>query len=382
LEERKRAAVATEDFEAAFALKAQINIIELRSAAGPLELVVEPEPELEPEPEPVEPVETVEPQAPEPEQVAPATVADADQAASRNGALVPAQLVLVFGLVGAAQHNGKRGVVRRFIPEKGRYEVQLADEASKIIAVKRGNLQPSIDYRYRDVVCVRGLVSAAEHNGRKGAVRGLMNERNGRFQIELTATGFTQGALTRKRIWAKPSNLELDVKAAATCKLTAEDRAQADEDSREQEESLRHVRRLQEIRAIQRRNVQEGIGDASGNDERTTEMYRELIDDSGADFTVPVQGAPALARGLALASEQTVPSAVVEVEEECSLCLEPMPVGSSAAALPSCGHVFHHSTVRPNAKWAENAAEDTCCGIENCLELTASCPMCRCKVKL
>ena len=88
-----------------------------------------------------------------------------------------------------------------------------------------------------------------------------MNERNGRFQIELTATGFTQGALTRKRIWAKPSNLELDVKAAATCKLTAEDRAQADEDSREQEESLRHVRRLQEIRAIQRRNVQEGIGD-------------------------------------------------------------------------------------------------------------------------
>ena len=86
-----------------------------------------------------------------------------------------------------------------------------------------------------------------------------MNERNGRLQIELEATGFAQGALPLKRIWAKPSNLELDVKAAETCKLTAEDRAEADADLREQEESMRHVQRLQEIRAIQRRNVQEGI---------------------------------------------------------------------------------------------------------------------------
>ena len=77
-----------------------------------------------------------------------------------------------------------------------------------------------------------------------------------------------------------------------------------------------------------------------------------------------VQGAPALAKGLDIDPEQQVPSKIVEVEEDvnaqannqiliitcfpgillrdclcgiqCSLCLEPMAVGSSAAALPGC----------------------------------------------
>jgi hypothetical protein len=253
---------------------------------------------------------------------------------------------------------------------------------AKVIAVKPENLQLSTDYRDRDIVCVRGLI-AAEHNGRKGCVRGLLNERNCRFQIELAATGFMHGALPLKRVWILPSNLELDVKALETCKLTAAERAEADEATREQEESMRHVQRLSEIRAIQRRNVEEGIGDAQGRDEHVTEMYANLMMESGVSYQPVVQGAPALAKGLDLEEQQLqVPSKTVEIEEECSLCLEPMPVGSCVAMLPGCGHLFHHSAIRPNARWAANPDEDACCGVENCLELTGSCPMCRQKVDL
>lgn len=292
------------------------------------------------------------------------------------------QLVTVSGLVGAKEHNDKRGIVRRFIEEKGRYQIQLADASSKVIAIKPMNLLPSTDFRDRDIVYVRGLI-ATEHNGRKGCVRGTLNERNGRFQVELAATGFMDGALPLKRVWVLPKNLELDVKAPETCKLTAAERAEVDEAIREQEESMRHVQRLSEIRAIQRRNVEEGIGDAQGRDELVTEMYANLMSDSGVNYQPVVQGAPALAKGLDLQSQQLkVPSKVVEVEEECSLCLEPMPVGSYAAVLPGCGHLFHHSTIMPNARWAANPDEDACCGVENCLEMTASCPMCRQEVKL
>jgi hypothetical protein len=264
---------------------------------------------------------------------------------------------VVSGLVGAKQHNDKRGVVRRFLPQKGRYQVQLADASCKMLAVKAENIEPSTDFRDRDIVCVQGLGAAAEHNGRKGRVQGSINERNGRFQVELEATGFMQGALPLKRVWIMPGNLELDVKAAGTCKLTAAQRVEADEEAREHEESMRHVQMLQEIRAIQRRNVEEGIGDASGRDEQVTAMYAELQAESGVSYQPVVQGAPALPKGLELDTAQQVPSKTVEIEEECSLCLEPMPVGSLAAVLPGCGHIFHHSMIRPNAKWAANPDE-------------------------
>lgn len=361
-EEQRKAAVATEDYETAGNLKKRIAAMlaaqaASESSAPPVCFGSEPEQHVVPEPEHEQ----------EPESV---------------GTLSEGQLVMVDGLVGAKEHNHKRGVVRRFLEEKGRYQIQLADATSKVIAVKPQNLQLSTDYRDRDIVWVRGLV-AAEHNGRKGCVRGSLNERNGRFQVELAATGFMQGALPLKRVWILPSNLKLDVKAPETCKLAAAERAEADEAIREQEESMRHVQRLSEIRAIQRRNVEEGIGDAQGRDEQVTEMYADLMADSGVSYQPVVQGAPALAKGLDLEKRQLeVPSKLVEVEEECSLCLEPMPVGSYAAILPGCGHLFHHSAIRPNARWAANPDEDACCGVENCLELTGSCPMCRQEVNL
>ena len=109
-------------------------------APGPEPEEAEPEPEPEPEP-------SSEPEA-EPKQT--------PTEAAGDGAFAAGQLVLVSGLVGAKHHNDKRGVVRKFLPTKGRYEIQLSDETAKIIAVKPGNLKPSTDYRDRDIVSVRG----------------------------------------------------------------------------------------------------------------------------------------------------------------------------------------------------------------------------------
>jgi hypothetical protein len=57
--------------------------------------------------------------------------------------------VEIFGLVGAAQHNGKQGVVLRFIPSKGRYAVNVQSttgpEPALVINVKPANLRAVAD---------------------------------------------------------------------------------------------------------------------------------------------------------------------------------------------------------------------------------------------
>ena len=55
--------------------------------------------------------------------------------------------VEIFGLVGAAQHNGKQGVVLCFTPSKGRYAVRVQSTTGPalVINVKPGNLRAVAD---------------------------------------------------------------------------------------------------------------------------------------------------------------------------------------------------------------------------------------------
>lgn len=62
-------------------------------------------------------------------------------AASPFDKLPSGTAVLVKGLKGAPQHNGKRGTVQQWDGGKGRYVVQLGGEA---LALKQDNLQQRI----------------------------------------------------------------------------------------------------------------------------------------------------------------------------------------------------------------------------------------------
>ena len=55
--------------------------------------------------------------------------------------LQPGSRVVISGLVGAAQHNGKKGTVSRFVQEKGRYAVELAGGARKLLLLKPANIK-------------------------------------------------------------------------------------------------------------------------------------------------------------------------------------------------------------------------------------------------
>ena len=134
--------------------------------------------------------------------------------------------------------------------------------------------------------------------------------------------------------------------------------------------AMEHVRKLGEIRELQRRNIAAGIGDADGTDERVVEMYRSLIDTAGLDYQGVVMH-DKVAKPLSAAQIARVPTKTVDVAGvECPLCMEPMPVGTRAASLPCCGKFFCHSKIRPHDRWAANPNEQSCCGIENwCAQL-------------
>ena len=75
-------------------------------------------------------------------------------AAARNRRFQRGQLVELHGLTGAPQHNGKRGVVCSFMPDRDRYKVKLcvdkadhgalSDGRSKSLGVKEFNLSPAM----------------------------------------------------------------------------------------------------------------------------------------------------------------------------------------------------------------------------------------------
>lgn len=150
-----------------------------------------------------------------------------------------------------------------------------------------------------------------------------------------------------------------------------------DEGEAEMAAAMEHVRQLGEIRELQRRNIREGVGDAEGTDERVVAMYAGLIQTAGLTYQGVVQH-DKVAKGVTKATGlDRIPAHRNGSRTDCSLCLEEMPIGLRVAKLPCCGNIFHFSVVRPHEKWAEDPNQESCCGIENCLEQVGSCPLCR-----
>jgi hypothetical protein len=86
----------------------------------------------------------------------------------------------VHSLVGAPEHNGQRAAVRRHLPAKGRFELELL-ESGKRMDVKPANFE-LVTVPVGLAVVVRGLVGgAAEHNGKKGVVESRVGAGLGRI---------------------------------------------------------------------------------------------------------------------------------------------------------------------------------------------------------
>jgi hypothetical protein len=101
------------------------------------------------------------------------------------------------GLVGAAEHNGQRAAVRRHLPAKGRFELELL-ESGQTMDVKPANFELVI-VPVGLVVEVRSLVGAAQHNGKQGVVESRVGE-NGRCSVRLPGRATPLGL--------KPANLQ------------------------------------------------------------------------------------------------------------------------------------------------------------------------------
>ena len=113
--------------------------------------------------------------------------------------------VLVEGLVGARQHNGRRAVVVGWSMAKGRCEVTLSEgpdpqfpslTGPQTIRVKPQNLR--LEFAEGSSVVIEGLVGAKQYNGKHGLVRGW-NVAKGRCDVELLEGGEVLGV--------KPLNL-------------------------------------------------------------------------------------------------------------------------------------------------------------------------------
>jgi ankyrin repeat protein len=113
-------------------------------------------------------------------------------------------VAVVRGLVGAAEHNGQRAAVRRHLPTKGRFELELLASGQKI-SVKPANFELLI-VLVGLAVEVRGLVGTAEHNGKRGVVESRVGE-NGRCGVRLPGRAPPLGL--------KPANLQLANQAVA-----------------------------------------------------------------------------------------------------------------------------------------------------------------------
>jgi ankyrin repeat protein len=103
----------------------------------------------------------------------------------------------VRGLVGAAEHNGQRAAVRRHLPAKGRFELELI-ESGQTICVKPANFELLV-VPVGLAIEVHGLVGAVEHNGKKGVVESRVGE-NGRCGVRLPGRATPLGL--------KPANLQ------------------------------------------------------------------------------------------------------------------------------------------------------------------------------
>jgi hypothetical protein len=106
--------------------------------------------------------------------------------------------VIITPELGLGQHNTKRAAVRRYLPATGRYELELLGSGQKI-SVKPANFE-LVTVPVGLAVEVRGLVGAAEHNGKQGVVESRLGE-NGRCAVWLPGRA--------KPLGLKPANLAL-----------------------------------------------------------------------------------------------------------------------------------------------------------------------------
>jgi hypothetical protein len=68
-------------------------------------------------------------------------------------------VVELFGLTGAVQHNGKRGVVRRYCAAKGRFAVEVQG-AERPVLVRGANLRRCIDTVHADIADLKAEIDA------------------------------------------------------------------------------------------------------------------------------------------------------------------------------------------------------------------------------
>jgi hypothetical protein len=104
-----------------------------------------------------------------------------------------AAVVVLKGLVGAAVHNGKRATVLGFAADRGRFTVELqgangGGAARRQLSVKPQNVELA-SVPAKVVVGVGGLVGAAEHNGKRGTVVGGPDAETGRYTVRLEEGG-------------------------------------------------------------------------------------------------------------------------------------------------------------------------------------------------
>ncbi len=86
--------------------------------------------------------------------------------------------VVISGLTGAAQHNGKAGKVLNFGEAKQRYTVEI-DSGETRLALKQSNLTQVVPN-----VLITGVASRPEFNGQRGTIRGW--QASGRYQVQLS----------------------------------------------------------------------------------------------------------------------------------------------------------------------------------------------------
>jgi hypothetical protein len=101
--------------------------------------------------------------------------------------------VELHGLKGAAEFNGREGVVKGPMDSTSlRYEVLLdplkAEEEPAVVKVKAANLKPEETLEAGRKVTIQGLVSKAELNGCKGVVESF-DKTKGRYNVKVDSTG-------------------------------------------------------------------------------------------------------------------------------------------------------------------------------------------------
>ena len=131
--------------------------------------------------------------------------------------------VKLQGLVGAAEHNGKRAAVLDFVAAKGRFKLELED-GGKRLSVKPANFELAAAPAGLAIEVV-GLVGAPQHNGKRGTVAGGPDVETGRYTIRLPGGG--------KPLGLKPGNLALVTRPVPKNAAEAADQALAERLQRE-----------------------------------------------------------------------------------------------------------------------------------------------------